>query len=324
MANELQLYANPIHETGLTVLAQVFDSAGAQVGADLPCTEVGGVAIYMADMPTAPLGTYSVRFMDDTDSMVPGYLAHGCIHWDGTAEVNDLHVHEDLADVDADLVLVDTQIGVLDLRQQDVLADTNELQTNQGDWLTADLTTIDLTPIETKVDAVQATVDQQAVEEDITQTAIANIPTVDLSGIETRLDAIDAEVSVLPQVATTVLDVQADTDELQQNQGDWATVDIASIATALEAAILNEADGQAVIDAMVQAIGNTNIDETAFIAALVAEMERAAGTLDRIEDAVTPPLDLTAIMDALETLQTTLVWQAKYRRHLPEDLGGIS
>ena len=40
MANELQFYGL-IAQTGLTVVAQVFDDAGAQVGSDVSCPEVG-------------------------------------------------------------------------------------------------------------------------------------------------------------------------------------------------------------------------------------------------------------------------------------------
>ncbi|MEM7524795.1 MAG: hypothetical protein AAF360_13780, partial [Pseudomonadota bacterium] len=57
----------------------------------------------------------------------------------------------------------------------------------------------------------------------------------------------------------------------------------AAIATAVEQSILNEGDGQQVLNAIVGAIGNTNIDEVAFVAAIRADLERAGGAIDLIE-----------------------------------------
>lgn len=56
----------------------------------------------------------------------------------------------------------------------------------------------------------------------------------------------------------------------------------ATIASGVESAILNDSDGQAVISAIVNAIGNTNVDEVALVAAIRSDMERAGGSLDNI------------------------------------------
>lgn len=47
-----------------------------------------------------------------------------------------------------------------------------------------------------------------------------------------------------------------------------------AIATAVESAILNEGDGQAILNAIVGAIGNSNIDQVALVAAIRADLER--------------------------------------------------
>jgi hypothetical protein len=52
-----------------------------------------------------------------------------------------------------------------------------------------------------------------------------------------------------------------------------------AIATAVEQAILNESDGQAILNAIVGAIGNTNVDQVALVAAIRADLERNGGTL---------------------------------------------
>lgn len=52
-----------------------------------------------------------------------------------------------------------------------------------------------------------------------------------------------------------------------------------AIATAVEQSILNEGDGQAILNAIVGAIGNQNIDQVALVAAIRADLERTGGTL---------------------------------------------
>lgn len=59
-----------------------------------------------------------------------------------------------------------------------------------------------------------------------------------------------------------------------------------AIASAVETAILNEGDGQAVIDAIVNAIGNTNLDQVALVAAIRTDLERSGGLLDVIQNTI--------------------------------------
>ncbi len=52
-----------------------------------------------------------------------------------------------------------------------------------------------------------------------------------------------------------------------------------NIATIVEAHLLNDGDGQALLNAIVAAIGNQNVDQIALIAAIRADIERAGGML---------------------------------------------
>lgn len=52
-----------------------------------------------------------------------------------------------------------------------------------------------------------------------------------------------------------------------------------AISTAVQAGILNEGDGQLVLNAIVGAIGNINVNEVALIAAIRADIERSGGVL---------------------------------------------
>ncbi|MCH2042459.1 MAG: hypothetical protein MK185_17670 [Saccharospirillaceae bacterium] len=84
MANELNFYGDPATDSGLTIVARIYDSAGAQVNSDVPCSEVGSLAIYVGSMPSAPAGQYGVRFFAGSE-VSP--RATGVIDWDGTQEV---------------------------------------------------------------------------------------------------------------------------------------------------------------------------------------------------------------------------------------------
>jgi len=62
----------------------------------------------------------------------------------------------------------------------------------------------------------------------------------------------------------------------------------AQIATAVEGSLLNEADGSAVLNAIVGAIGNTNLSEVSIVAAVRADLERVGGKIDSIPTTAAP------------------------------------
>jgi hypothetical protein len=62
----------------------------------------------------------------------------------------------------------------------------------------------------------------------------------------------------------------------------------AEIAAAVEGSLLNEADGQAVLNAIVAAIGNQNLSEVSLVAAVRADLERTGGKLDSIPTTAAP------------------------------------
>ena len=112
-----------------------------------------------------------------------------------------------------------------------ILADTNELQQNQGDWATATgFSTHDPAAVVTALQAVAdsfkanvsglSTHDAAAVVSALQ--AVANDFKADVSGVATQasVDSIDSDVQNIGSDVSTIL---TDTNELQQNQGDWAT-----------------------------------------------------------------------------------------------------
>lgn len=82
-----------------------------------------------------------------------------------------------------------------------------------------------------------------------------------------------------------------------------------AISTAVQQGILNENDGQQILNAIVGAIGNQNIDQIALVAAIRADLERSGGTLaTRLAAAnyITPP-SVEAIATAAWTRESRTI-----------------
>ena len=252
MASELNYFGRTT-ETGLTVVAQVFTSAGTQVGADITCTEAGTLAIYIADMPTAALGQYGVRFIDDSDGSL---LGQGFINWDGSKEcelnsdksVLSLNDFNPASDTVANVTLVATTTANTDMRGTDsantvapnnasitsILADTNELQTNQGDWATADVSGIE-TKVEADARQVLLIAEADATQADIaalndfdpTSDAVANVTLVATTTTNSDMRGTDGANTTTPNTVapdnTSIAAILIDTNDLQTNQGNFAT-----------------------------------------------------------------------------------------------------
>jgi hypothetical protein len=67
-----------------------------------------------------------------------------------------------------------------------------------------------------------------------------------------------------------------------------------AIAASVEGSLLNEADGQAVLNAIVGAIGNQNLSEVSLVAAVRADLERTGGKLDSIPTSSAPSASAVA------------------------------
>jgi hypothetical protein len=75
-----------------------------------------------------------------------------------------------------------------------------------------------------------------------------------------------------------------------------------AIATAVEASILNEADGQQILNAIVGAIGNSNVDQIALVAAIRSDLERAGGRLVNLDASVSSRLAPSGTLATVTTL----------------------
>lgn len=119
-------------------------------------------------------------------------------------------------------------------------------------------------------------------------TAPSAAPTV--AAIRTEMDSNSTKLANLDATVSSRLASSAYT----------AAPTTAQIATAVEGSLLNEADGQQVLNAIVGAIGNTNVSEVSLVAAIRTDLERVGGKIDSIPTTAAP----TAAANA------TAVWSA--------------
>jgi hypothetical protein len=174
-------------------------------------------------------------------------------------------------------------------------------------------TTINLTAAR---DAINANVDQ--------------IPTNPVLTTDVRLLALnrlDATISsrlssdeyvVPPSISDLVTTAQLSSAKIQiiadiinKLNTDHIPVSATDIAVAVESALLNDLDGQALLDAIANNIGNQNIDQIALVAALRTELERTGGTSQLIKTKVdtltTPDISALATASQLTTAKTEIV-----------------
>jgi hypothetical protein len=108
----------------------------------------------------------------------------------------------------------------------------------------------------------------------------------DISAIKSKTDNLPASPAAVSDIPTT-----------------------AQISAAVEGSLLNEGDGQAVLNALVGAIGNTNLSEVSLVAAIRSDLERTGGKIDSIPTDSAPSAASVA----------TAVWSASTK----EITGGV-
>jgi hypothetical protein len=111
----------------------------------------------------------------------------------------------------------------------------------------------------------------------------------ELSNLDASVSSRLASASYTAPANSDISAIKIKTDNLPASPA--AVSDIpttAQIATAVEGSLLNEADGQQVLNALVGAIGNQNVDEIALVAAIRADLERTGGKIDSIPTDAAP------------------------------------
>ena len=293
MANELNI---ALPTSGLTVTAQPYQS-GSAVGSAISLTEVGSSGFYSGTM-NGSAGTYQLAFRS-----AGANVGSGSIVWSGTAEVP-VSTFNPSTDTVANVTLCATTTTLTN-------APTVPSASAIASQVRTELTT-ELGRLDASVSSRLANADYVAPSAAPTVVAIRQ----EMDANSTKLANLDASISsrladadyAAPTSAPTVADIRA---ELAVELGRIdATVSsrlasasytapttpptAAQIATAVEGSLLNEADGQAVLNAIVGAIGNTNLSEVSLVAAVRADLERTGGKLDSIPTTSAPSASTVA------------------------------
>ena len=130
--------------------------------------------------------------------------------------------------------------------------------------------------------------------------------TCDLTGIEADLVSIKASTNTI-EAATSKMTfdghyINAVAKVVEDKANYTLTPDEKlNIANAVQAAILNETDGQKILEAIVNAIGNENIDQVALVAAIRADIERTGGVLATRSSEANATTNKAAILTAVGT-----------------------
>jgi len=270
MANELNI---ALPTSGLTVTAQPYQS-GSAVGSAISLTEVGSTGFYSGTM-TGSAGTYQLAFVS-----AGANVGSGSIVWSGTAEVP-ASTFNPSTDTVANVTLCATTTTLTN-------APTVPSASAIASQVRTELTT-ELGRLDASVSSRLANADYVAPSAAPTVVAIRQ----EMDANSTKLANLDATVSSRLSPSGTLARVTlTDTATTLTNAPTVPTA--AEIATAVEGSLLNEADGQAVLNAIVGAIGNTNLSEVSLVAAVRADLERNGGKLDSIPTTSAPSASTVA------------------------------
>jgi hypothetical protein len=325
MANELNI---ALPTSGLTVTAQPYQS-GSAVGSAISLSEVGSTGFYTGTM-TGTAGTYQLAFIS-----AGANVGSGSIVWSGSAEVP-ASTFNPSSDTVANVTLCATtttltnaptvpsasaiasqvrselsvELGRVDQNISSRLAAADYTAPSAAPTVTAIRQEMDSNS--TKLANLDATVSSRLATSGYT--APTSAPTVaDIrTELAVELSRLDASVSsrlagsayTAPTTPPTAAEITTAVWAAADKTGySLTSAERTAIAAAVESSILNEGDGQAVLNAIVGAIGNQNLSEVSLVAAVRADLERNGGKLDSIPTTAAP--SASAVASATRTELST-------------------
>jgi hypothetical protein len=111
----------------------------------------------------------------------------------------------------------------------------------------------------------------------------------ELSNLDASVSSRLASASYTAPANSDITAIKSKTDNIPASPAAVSDIPTAAqISAAVEGSLLNEGDGQAVLNALVGAIGNQNVDEIALVAAIRSDLERSGGKLDSIPTDAAP------------------------------------
>jgi hypothetical protein len=123
-----------------------------------------------------------------------------------------------------------------------------------------------------------------------TESEIASAVRTELDSNSTKLANLDASISsrlagsaYTAPANSDISAIKSKTDNIPASPAAVSDIPTAAqISAAVEGSLLNEGDGQAVLNAIVGAIGNQNLSEVSLVAAIRSDLERTGGKIDSI------------------------------------------
>jgi len=310
--------ASKTGKTGLTVTIDIYDPSGSQIVTGGSATAIGGgLYAYTLSTNNSAEGEYAAIFKT-TDSTVDSQ--HIPSLWVlGRAGVENLdaavssrstltaaQVNAEADTALADVGLTSTITGRIDAAMSTRLAAADYTAPSAAPTVTAIRQEMDSNS--TKLANLDASVSSRLADADYT--APTSAPTVaDIrTELAVELGRLDASVSsrlagssyTAPTTPPTAAEITTAVWAAADKTGySLTSAERTAIAAAVESSILNEGDGQAVLNAIVGAIGNTNLSEVSLVAAVRADLERTGGKLDSIPTTAAP--SASAVAGAVRT-----------------------
>jgi hypothetical protein len=305
-------------KTGLTVTIDIYNPSGTQIVTAGSATALGGgLYAYTLSTDNSSEGEYAAIFKTDDstvdaqhipslwvlgragvenlDAATSSRLASSGYTAPANSDISAIKSKTDNLPSDpADQSLVESAISALSIPT--VVQIRSEMDSNSTKLANLDatissrstLTTGDLPSVPSAASVATAV-----------RTELTEISNLDAS-ISSRLASADyAEPTSAPSASSVASAVRTELGtelgRIDQNissrlaAADYTTPPTtAQISSAVEGSLLDENDGQAVLNALVGAIGNQNVDEIALVAAIRSDLERTGGKLDSIPTDAAP------------------------------------
>ena len=305
--------ASKTGKTGLTVTVDLYDPSGTQIVTGGSATAIGGgLYAYTLSTNNSAEGEYAAIFKTSDTTVDAQHIPSlwvlgraGVENLDATVSsrstLTAAQVNSEADTALADVGLTSTITGRIDQAISTRLAATDYTAPSAAPTVTAIRQEMDANS--TKLANLDASISSRLADADYA--APTSAPTVaDIRAeLAVELGRLDASVSsrlagssyTAPTTPPTAAEITTAVWAAADKTGySLTSAERTAIATAVEGSLLNEADGQAVLNAIVGAIGNTNLSEVSLVAAVRADLERTGGKLDNIPTTAAPSASAVA------------------------------
>jgi hypothetical protein len=280
-------------KTGLTVTVDIYDPSGTQIVTGGSATALGGgLYSYTLSSNNSSEGEYAAIFKTSDSTVDAQHIPSLWVL--GRAGV------ENLDAATSSRLPSSSYTAPANSDISAIKAKTDNLPASPA--AVSDIPTADIAAIKSSTDNLPS----DPADQSLVQAAISalSIPTVveirtEMDSNSTKLANLDATVSsrlagsvyTAPSTPPTAADIASAVWAAADKTGySLTSAERTAIATAVESSILNEGDGQAVLNAIVAAIGNSNVDQIALVAAIRSDLERAGGKLINLDATISSRL----------------------------------